>query len=72
RHRPRRPATTGANANEFQTPARSSRHPPPISPEFEIDSELQAAIEYKIASTGVAGAETVLDLLNVALRRHMS
>ena len=37
--------------------------------EFEMDNELQAAIEYKIATCGVHGAETVLDLLNVALRR---
>ena len=37
--------------------------------EFEMDNELQAAIEYKIATCGVDGAETVLDLLNVALRR---
>lgn len=35
----------------------------------EIDNELQAAIEYKIAACGVNGAETVIDLLNVALRR---
>ncbi|MEM7693700.1 MAG: hypothetical protein AAF318_04565 [Pseudomonadota bacterium] len=34
-----------------------------------IDRELQAAIEYKIASAGVGGAELVLDLLNHALKR---
>ena len=37
----------------------------------EIDNELQAAIEYKIALAGVGGAETVIDLLNAALRRQM-
>ncbi len=36
----------------------------------EIDSELQAAIEYKIAMSGRSGAETVLRLLNEAVRRH--
>lgn len=34
-----------------------------------IDRELQAAIEYKIAACGVAGADTVLALLDIALRR---
>jgi len=37
----------------------------------EIDSELEAAIEYKIAVAGPEGAETVLDLLNAALRRRL-
>ncbi len=39
------------------------------SPVAEIDSELQAAIEYKIALSGADGAEVVLDYLNQALRR---
>lgn len=38
----------------------------------EVDNELQAAIEYKIAIAGVAGAEKVLELLNGALRRCVS
>ena len=37
----------------------------------EIDNELQAAIEYKIALAGVGGAEKVIDLLNAALRRQL-
>ncbi|UOM34145.1 hypothetical protein [Acuticoccus sp. I52.16.1] len=37
----------------------------------EIDSELQAAIEYKIATSGLAGVATVLQLLNEAVRRHV-
>ncbi|MEM0907956.1 MAG: hypothetical protein AAGJ94_11365 [Pseudomonadota bacterium] len=37
--------------------------------DVQLDNELQAAIEYKIASCGVVGAGTVLDLLNTALRR---
>ncbi|WP_146619999.1 hypothetical protein [Acuticoccus sediminis] len=41
-----------------------------LSMTAEIDSELQAAIEYKIATSGVGGVETVLRLLNEALRRH--
>ncbi|WMS41172.1 hypothetical protein RDV64_13895 [Acuticoccus sp. MNP-M23] len=38
----------------------------------EIDRELQAAIEYKIAMDGTAGAERVLDYLNQALRRRLA
>jgi len=37
--------------------------------EGSIDNELQAAIEYKIAVSGVSGAERVLELLNLALLR---
>ncbi|MEM9222333.1 MAG: hypothetical protein AAGB11_08025 [Pseudomonadota bacterium] len=37
--------------------------------ELEIDSELQAAIEYKIATSGIRGAAMVLEILNVAVRR---
>lgn len=36
-----------------------------------VDQELVAAIEYKIACDGAAGAERVLDLLNQALRRSL-
>ena len=43
---------------------------PSLDPEADIDRELQAAIEYKIAVSGVGGAELVLDLLNDALRRR--
>ncbi|MEM8552145.1 MAG: hypothetical protein AAGF45_07155 [Pseudomonadota bacterium] len=43
-----------------------------LAHEMEIDQELEAAIEYKIAATGVAGAEFVLDLLNRALRRAVA
>lgn len=35
----------------------------------ELDNELQAAIEYKIAAAGAHGAEKVLELLNDALVR---
>lgn len=37
----------------------------------EIDSELQAAIEYKIAMSGMAGVATVLKFLDEAVRRHL-
>lgn len=37
--------------------------------ENELDNELQAAIEYKIAAAGAHGAEKVLELLNDALVR---
>lgn len=37
----------------------------------EVDAELQAAIEYKIAMSGLAGVATVLQLLKEAVRRHV-
>ncbi|WP_075219175.1 hypothetical protein [Acuticoccus yangtzensis] len=43
----------------------------PAAAAAEIDSELQAAIEYKIATSGLAGVATVLQLLNEAVRRHV-
>ena len=36
----------------------------------EIDNELQAAIEYKIALSGLLGADKVIELLNIALSRR--
>lgn len=38
--------------------------------DLSIDSELEAAIEYKIATAGVSGAATVLEFLNQAVRRY--
>ena len=40
-----------------------------VTGQSEIDDELQAAIEYKIAVAGTRGADKVLELLNVALMR---
>lgn len=37
----------------------------------EIDRELQAAIEYKIAVSGLSGVATVLQFLNEAVRRQI-
>jgi len=37
----------------------------------EVDQELQAAIEYKIAVSGLSGVATVLQFLNEAVRRQM-
>ncbi len=41
-----------------------------VDGDTEIDRELEAAIEYKIASCGVAGVERIIDFMNIALRRH--
>ena len=40
-----------------------------VSGDVAIDNELQAAIEYKIAASGVSGAEKVIELPNIALLR---
>lgn len=45
--------------------------PDMIEDEAAIDSELQAAIEYKIAVNGTDGIATVLELLETAVRRHL-
>ncbi len=42
-----------------------------IDGDIEIDRELEAAIEYKIASCGIAGVERIIDFVNIALRRHL-
>ncbi|MCF3934729.1 hypothetical protein L1787_15105 [Acuticoccus sp. M5D2P5] len=39
--------------------------------ELAIDRELEAAIEYKIASCGLAGVERIFDFVNCALRRRI-
>jgi hypothetical protein len=36
-----------------------------------VDRELQAAIEYKIATSGVAGVERILEFVDKAVRRHL-
>lgn len=36
-----------------------------------VDRELEAAIEYKIATYGVDGVELILDLVHVAVRRRL-
>ncbi|MEM8662770.1 MAG: hypothetical protein AAGF49_01445 [Pseudomonadota bacterium] len=71
-NKPHRAATADVEMPDFQTPAGPRSDRPPGAVEFEIDSELQAAIEYKIAASGLHGAEVVLDLLNIALRRHVA
>jgi hypothetical protein len=35
-----------------------------------LDSELQAAIEYKIALSGIEGVEQILHYVKLALSRH--
>jgi hypothetical protein len=37
-----------------------------------VDRELQAAIEYKIATSGVHGVERILEFVDHAVRRHIA
>jgi len=39
-------------------------------PAFAVDRELQAAIEYKIAVSGIRGVERILEFVEVAVRRN--
>jgi len=63
----------GSGSLGFSTPGGSSSRAQAAKSETladEIDRELQAAIEYKIAMTGPAGAEAVIDFLTIAIRRN--
>lgn len=39
-------------------------------PAFSVDRELQAAIEYKIALSGIGGVERILEFVAIAIRRQ--
>ena len=49
---------------------RSAAEGLPGAIENQVDNELQAAIEYKIALSGLLGADKVIELLNIALSRR--
>lgn len=62
-------AKGATSASAADRNGRSAADGLPGAIESQVNNELQAAIEYKIALSGIGGADKVMELLDVALRR---
>ncbi|XWN29477.1 MAG: hypothetical protein ROR55_18505 [Devosia sp.] len=64
----------GRSANHLAGNSQQDIHHPQfelgVDQDRAVDRELEAAIEYKIAVSGVTGAADILELISSAVKRH--